>query len=143
MTRKTGVPAGNRRETARNETVMTNDERATAQRLGHGLPRLLTEDPDRLNDLLGLNRRERRFMASLVPSRVRADVRERLRNRAEPEKPGEEERLLVQWHYGSPDWRTDAWRDALREPGSGPPSQVDPHGRNERESPAPVVLLST
>lgn len=101
---------------------MTNDERATAQRLGHGLPRLLTEDPDRLNDLLGLNRRERRFMASLVPSKVRADVRERLRNRAEPEKPGEEERLLVQWHYGSPDWRTDAWRDALREPGSGPPS---------------------
>ena len=101
---------------------MTNDERATAQRLGHGLPRSLTEDPDRLNDLLGLNRRERRFMASLVPSKVRADVRERLRNRAEPEKPGEEERLLVQWHYGSPDWRTDAWRDALREPGSGPPS---------------------
>ncbi len=101
---------------------MTSDERATAQRLGHGLPRLLTEDPDRLNDLLGLNRRERRFMASLVPSRVRAAVRERLRNRAEPEKPGEEERLLVQWHYGRPDWRADAWRDALREPGSGPPS---------------------
>ena len=101
---------------------MTDEDRKGREGLRHGLPRVLSEDPDRLNDLLGLNRKERRFMASLVPSEVRAAVRARLRNRAEPEKPGEEERLLVQWHYGRPDWRTDAWRDALREPGSGPPS---------------------
>lgn len=101
---------------------MTEEDRRDPEGLSHGLPRLLSEDSDRLNDLLGLNRRERRFMASLVPSGVRAAVRERLRNRAEPARPGEEERLLVQWHYGKPDWRMDAWRDALREPGSGPPS---------------------
>ncbi len=101
---------------------MSSENGKDREGLGHGLPRLLTEDADRLNDLLGLNRRERRFMASLAPSQVRAAVRERLRNRAEPEKPGEEERLLVQWHYGRPDWRADAWRDALREPGSRPPS---------------------
>ena len=101
---------------------MKAEEQKDAERLRDGLPRILTEDSDRLNDLLGLNRRDRRFMASLAPSEVRAAVRARLRNRAAPEKPGEEERLLVQWHYGRPDWRTDAWRDALREPGSGPPS---------------------
>ncbi len=87
-----------------------------------GLPRLLERDPDRLNDLLGLNRRERLRLASLVPRQVRSRVRAELRRRAEPEKPGEEERILLQCHYGNPKWRRRAWDDALREPGSGPPS---------------------
>ncbi|MCY4628141.1 MAG: hypothetical protein OXE58_11330 [Acidobacteria bacterium] len=73
---------------------MTVEDRKHREGLRPGLPRILSEDSDRLKDLLGLNRKERRFMASLVPSGVRAAVRERLRNRAEPEKPGEEERLL-------------------------------------------------
>ena len=101
---------------------MRNEEPHRRERLRRGLPRTLAEDPDKLNDLLGLNRRERRFMAKLAPPEARAAVRERLQNRADPRMPGEEERLLVQWHYSQPGWRRQAWDDALREPGSGPPS---------------------
>ena len=101
---------------------MTKEKRKDRERLCHGLPRLLAENPDRLNDLLGLNRRERRLLASLVPASARSRIRAQLRQRVEPERPGEEERILVQWHYRHPGWRREVWSDALRDPGSGPPS---------------------
>ena len=100
---------------------MTHEAEKDRERLRHGLPRMLAEDPDKLNDLLGLNRRNRLKLASLVPSEVRARIKARLKDRPEPEKPGEEERILVQWHYSHPVWRLSAWQDALvKRP--GPPS---------------------
>ena len=87
-----------------------------------GLPRLLAEDPDKLNDLLGLTRQERLRIGTLVPKAVRARIGADLKSRPEPVRPGERDRVVVQYHYQHPQVRQAAWEAALEWGPGGKPS---------------------
>lgn len=101
---------------------MTDDQPKEPRGLKHGLPRILTDDPNRLNDLLRLTRRDRLHIGTLVPKEVRAQITARLRARPERAKPGEADRVVVQVHYGHPAARWAAWLVALEQGPGGKPS---------------------
>ncbi|MYE42556.1 MAG: ATP-binding protein [Acidobacteria bacterium] len=90
--------------------------------LPNGLPRLLGEDPDKLNDLLGLTRQERLRIGTLVPKAVRARIDMNLKSRSEPVRPGERDRVVVQVHYQHRQVRQAAWHVALERGPGGKPS---------------------
>ena len=75
--------------------------------LRQGLPRLLAEGPAKLNDLLGLTRQERLRIGTLVPKTERARDAE-LKSRPEPVRPGERDRVVVQFHDQHPQVRQAA-----------------------------------
>lgn len=120
-----------------------------------GLPAFLGDEPERLNELLGLNREQRRRIIGLVPKTVRNAVKADLED--EPDSPslGELDRRLVAWQYEDPDFRRMLWEHRLREgPGNaasleflvlrdfvesarddeerGAGAASDPHARTER-----------
>ena len=101
---------------------MTDEQPKGSGGLRHGLPRVLTDDANRLNKLLQLTRRDRLHIGTLVPKEVRARITARLRVRPESAKPGEADRVVVQVHYGHPAVRRAAWLVALEQGPGGKPS---------------------
>ena len=99
---------------------MSSDDELTGLR--RGLPWFLAEEPERLNNLLGLNRKERLRVTSLVPRAVRLLVKAELRDEAKPPQPGELDRRLLVWQYADPDFRRMVWEDRLRHGPRGPAS---------------------
>lgn len=80
-----------------------------------GLPAFLSNEPERLNNLLGLNREQRRRIMGLVPRTVRSAFKAELDDEPESAAPGELDRRLVAWQYEDPDFRRMLWEHRLRE----------------------------
>ena len=96
-------------------------ERLLFRPLAPGLPLCLSEEIRQLNDYLGLNRRDRRFIAGLVPHDIRADLAEQLREE-KADTPGELTQYLMHWFYRSPRRRRRLWRERLRQDPDALPS---------------------
>ncbi len=78
-----------------------------------GLPNLLWRNPERLVRMLGLNRKDRRRLASIAPARARARVRRDLMEERGRVTRREEELALIALRFSDPVWRRVAWEDAL------------------------------
>jgi len=94
---------------------MTGEESNAKTGLRLGLPAFLVEDPERLNDLLGLNREQRRRIVSLVPKPARKAIKEDMADEVGSPLPGELDRRLIAWQYADPSFRRMLWEHLMRE----------------------------
>ncbi len=78
-----------------------------------GLPRLLWRNPERLVEMLGLNRKARRRLAAMAPAWRRSRVRRDLKEERGRVSRRDVELTLIALRYSDPIWRHVAWEQAL------------------------------
>ena len=86
-----------------------------------GLPGILTRDPQRLCEMLGVNRKERRKQWSEAKADEKALVQETMRTRGDKGAIGPEVALILE-RWANPQFRRDAWERVLAGTPVGPPS---------------------
>ncbi len=78
-----------------------------------GLPRFLWRKPERLLEMLGLNRKARRRLAAMAPAWRRSRVRRDLKAERGRVSRRDVELTLIAVQYSDPIWREIAWEEAL------------------------------